>query len=325
MPTAKLIIADSETPRQFILGDALSKASWETTMLDQPGKLTCDIVDVGSEMFFEGSNIVLEVDNTKVFDGYVFTRKRTQDDVMSITAYDRLRYLQNKDVAVFSNKSAGEIFTQLCKEQQLPHKVVSPRRYKTAPITHDNASLWSMIKRALDEDFVATGEYCIIRDNVGVLELVDIATLTTNLLIGDASLLTGFDFESSIDQNTYNYVKLVQEDTNASVRNVYVVKDSSTIYKWGRLQYFEKVDKDANASQIKAKADQLLKLYNRKTRSLHVKCLGDPRITAGSGVGLSIGKLTTEGFAPVQYVFVSKASHSLSSGEHTMSLTLEVV
>jgi len=325
VPDAKLIIADSETPRQFHLGQLLSKASWETTLLDQPGKLTCEILDVGTEMFFEGSNVILQVDNETVFNGYVFTRKRTQDDTMTIVAYDRLRYLQNKDVAVFSNLTAGEIFARLCSEHQLPYRVVSPRRYRTAPITHDNAALFTMIKRALDEDLIATGEYCIIRDNRGTLELVDIATLTTNLLIGDASLLTGFDFESSIDQNTYNYVKLVQEDTTEGVRNVYVVQDSSNIYKWGRLQYFEKVDKDANAAQIQAKAEQMLRLYNRKTRTLQVQCLGDTRITAGSGVGLSIGKLSAEGFAKVQYVFVSKASHELTSGEHKMTLTLEVV
>ena len=325
MPNVQLTLADSESPKQFHLGEVLTEVSWETTLLDQPGKLTFTIEDNLAEMFFEGSNVVLTVEGIKVFDGYVFTRKRTESDTMSVTVYDRLRYLQNKDVYVFENATPEEVFTKICKEHQLPYKVVTGSTYKTSPVAHDNKTLYSMIIRALDEAFISTGVYLMIRDNAGTLELIDIATLTTNLLIGDASLLTGFDFESSIDSETYNYIKLTQENKDKQVRNVYVVKDSDNIYKWGRLQYYEKMDADANEAQIKEKADQLLKLYNRKTKTLQVKCLGDVRISAGCGVALEIAKLSTEGIAQRQFVFVSKASHKISKEEYTMTLTLEVV
>lgn len=325
MLNVQLTLADSESPKQFQLGEVLEEVSWETSLLDQPGKLTFSVLDNMPEMFFEGSNVVLTVEGTKVFDGYVFTRKRTEKDTMSVTAYDRLRYLQNKDVYVFENATPEEIFTKICKDHQLPYRIVSGSKYKTSPVVHDNKTLYSMIIRALDEAFIANGVYLMIRDNAGTLELVDIATLTTKLLIGDASLLTGFDFESSIDSETYNYIKLTQENKNKKVRNVYVVKDSSTINKWGRLQYYEKMDADANEAQIKEKANQLLRLYNRKTKSLKIDCLGDVRISAGCGVGLEIGKLSVEGVPQRQFVFVSKASHKISKEEYTMSLTLEVV
>lgn len=319
-------VADSESSNQVELQPILKSVQWEETILDQPGKLTLEYIKQGLEKpFFEGSNVVLAVAGQKVFDGYVFGRDRSQGDSVKVTVYDRLRYLNNSDTFVFEGATPNEIFTQICQSQELPFRIVNGSSFKTAPVAHDNKSLYSMIIRALDEAMIGTGKYLMIRDNAGTLEMVDVATLTTNLLIGDGSLLTGFDFKSSIDSNTYNYVKLVQENKDAGVREVYVAKDSSTIRKWGRLQYFEKVDEDMNEAQIKERADQMLKLYNRKTKTLKVSCLGDLQVRAGSGVGLAIEELVEEGIAKMQMVFASKVTHSISKELHTMDLQLEVV
>lgn len=324
--TVRCVIADSETGKQIDVSEILTSVSWSTSLLDQPGTCTLSLVEEGLDtMPMEGSNVVVQVGDTKVFDGYIFTRTRSEDPVQTIRVYDRLRYLNNKDTKVFDSKTATEIFTQLCQEQELPFKCVSSPSFKTAPVVHDNKSLYSMIIRALDETIIGTGEYYIVRDNVGTLELIDVAELETDLLIGDASLLTGYDFESSIDQQTYNYIKLVQENKDTQKREVYVVTDSSTVQKWGRLQYFEKMDESANSSQIIERANNLAKLYNRKTRSLKVKCLGDVRVREGCGVGLAISALENEGIPTNQMVFVSEATHTISKGIHTMDLTLEVV
>lgn len=322
----KCTVADSESNTQIELQPLLKSVQWEESILDQPGKLTIEYIKQGLDRpVFEGSNVVLAVAGQKVFDGYVFGRDRSDGDTVKVTVYDRLRYLNNQDTFVFEGATPNEIFAQICKSQELPFKITNGSSFKTAPVAHDNKSLYSMIIRALDENMVGTGQYLMVRDNVGTLEMVDIAKLETNLLIGDGSLLTGFEFKSSIDSNTYNYVKLVQENKKAGVREVYVAKDSSTIRKWGRLQYFEKVDEDLNAAQIKQRADQLLKLYNRKTKTLKVSCLGDLQVRAGSGIGLAIEELSDEGIAKMQTVFASKVTHSINNELHKMDLQLEVV
>lgn len=318
-------VADSESNNQIDLSACLSEVQWEGTLLDQPGKCTVQYLDAGlDQRFFEGSNLVVAVGGTKVFDGYVFRRNIGEGDLTKVIAYDRLRYLNNKDTFIFKDVSVDEIFTQICTAQELPFKITTSCSYVPAPMAHDNKSLYSMVIRALDEAIIATGQYIVVRDNVGALEMVDIATLETSILVGDGSLLAGFDFESSIDTSTYNYVKLIQENKESKVREVYVAKDSSTIQKWGRLQYFEKVDEEANAAQIKAKADALLKLYNRRTKTLQVKCLGDISVREGSGVGVSISKLDAEGVAKMQMAYCSKVVHTISKQQHTMTLTLEV-
>ena len=320
------IVADSESNRQIDLSDILTDMAWEESLLDQPGKCTFSYLKEGlKEPFYEGSNVVVKVGGHVVFDGYVFKRNRSQGDTVKVTAYDRLRYLNNKDTMVFEGATAEEIFSRVCTSQELKFRIVTGSKYKTAPIAHDNKTLFSMVIRALDETMIGTNQYLIIRDGHGIVEMVDVADLCTNILIGDGSLLTGFDYECSIDTSTYNYVKIIQENKDKGVRNVYVAQDSSTMAKWGKLQYFEKVDEDMNEAQIKARTNQMLQLYNRKTKTLKVSCLGDISVRAGSGVGLSIEELSNEGIAKMQYVFVSKVSHSISKEMYKMDLTLEVV
>lgn len=323
--TVELLVADSESTKQFSLGGVLTDVQWDTTLLDQPGKLTFTIVESGSEFFYEGSNVVLTVGGIKIFDGYLFERSRSEKDTMKCTCYDRLRYLNNKDTYVFTNATPSEIFTTICTEQQLPFKITNGSDYKTAPIAHDNKSLYSMIIRALDEAFVFSKQYLIVRDNAGTLEMINIENMLTNVFIGDESLLKGFDFVSSIDKQTYNYVKLIQEDKDKKIRHKYIAMDTSTIYKWGRLQYFEKMDEDANEAQIQERAMKVLNHYNRKTKTLKVTCLGDFQVQAGSGVGVGIKKVENEGIAYMQYAFASKVSHHITQDIHTMSLDLEVV
>jgi len=322
---ASLLVADSGASKQIECNEILTNVTWETSILDQPGKLSFTLIDTGDRLFEEGSNVVFTYGGVKVFDGYVFTRNRSEGDTMTITAYDRIRYLNNQDTYVFENNTTDEIFATICKEHQLPYRIVSPSTYKTAPISHDNKTLYSMIIRALDETFIQVQKYIIVRDNVGTLELIDIANLVTDVFLGDESLMTKFAFSSSIDTDVYNYIKLVQENKKSKKREVYVAMDSTNINKWGRLQYFEKMDEDANEAQIKVRADQLLKLYNRKARSLKVTSLGNIKVREGSGVGVGIAKLSDEGIVNQQYAFVSKASHKFTNEMHTMDLNLEVV
>ena len=162
MAMIKLQVADSETSRVFTLDEVTTSVTWETSLEEQPGKLTFEIEDSSGDVFFEGSNVVLSVDGQKVFDGYVFTRKRTEGDTMSIVAYDRLRYFQNKDTYVFANHSVEEIFETICKDYGLPYRKPSFGNYKTSPIAHDNKSLYAILQRAIDETLIAQGRYLML-------------------------------------------------------------------------------------------------------------------------------------------------------------------
>ena len=83
------------------------------------------------------------------------------------------------------------------------------------------------------------------------------------------------------------------------------------------LQYFDTLQKGENGQ---AKADALLKLYNKKTRNLKItNALGDNRVRAGSMVviNLDLGDVKLK-----NWMLVEKCKHTYKEGEHWMDLTL---
>ncbi|NBI73764.1 hydrolase, partial [Clostridiaceae bacterium] len=126
-----------------------------------------------------------------------------------------------------------------------------------------------------------------------------------------------FEYISSIDDNTYNKVKLTYDNEETGLREVYIAQDSGNINKWGVLQYFDTLKKGENGQ---AKADALLKLYNKKTRSLKLtNILGDNRVRAGSMVvvNLDLGDIKVKNF-----MLVESCKHIYKEDEHWMDLTL---
>ena len=70
---------------------------WSTERWGVPGKLTFKVLADRFLDFSEGSAVQLRLDGAKVFFGFVFTQKRDKENRISVTAYDQLRYLKNKD------------------------------------------------------------------------------------------------------------------------------------------------------------------------------------------------------------------------------------
>lgn len=323
----EFIIQDNQTGIVYDASQLLISATWSGQISDQPGKLAFDIVRDGTLKFYEGSRISLTVDGYKLFFGWVFSKSRKTKDTTSATAYDQLRYLKNTDTYLFPMKNipsgtASERFSKLCTDFGLQHKVVHPSSYQLPKKLYDSKTLADMTKDGIDLTLINTGQWFLVRDHFGTLEFLDMAQLKTKLIVGDASLMTGYDYQTSIDDDTYNQIKLVQENKEAAKREIYIVKDSATIDRWGLLQHYEKVDENANLAQIKARADQLMKLKNRVTRKLQLDCIGDFRVMPGNGIWV---ETQMDDMMISRYMMVHTCSHTIKNRLHTMKLNLEVV
>jgi hypothetical protein len=180
----------------------------------------------------------------------------------------------------------------------------------------DNQSLFDIIQNALDLELQNKGElYCLYAD-FGSLTLKNIASMKLDVLINEDTA-EDFDYTSSIDDQTYNQIKLTYDNEEKGEREVYIAKSSANINSWGLLQLCEKLQEGENG---KAKADALLKLYNKKTRNLKVNdCFGDVRCRAGSmvPVQLYLGDMSVS-----NYLLVEKAVHTFDKDYHSMSLNL---
>ena len=294
---------------------------WSTERRSTPGKLTFKLVKDAVINFQEGAAVRLKVDGKPVFFGFVFTKKRDKDQIIEVTAYDQLRYLNNKDTYVYENKTASQFIQMLAADFSLNTGTLEDTGFVIASRVEDNTSLFDMIENALDLTLQNSKEMFVLFDDFGKLTLKNISSMYVGepgaYLMIDEETGENFEYTSSIDSDTYNKVKLTYENKDTGKREVYIAQDSSHINQWGVLQYYEKLDSNGNA---KAMADALLDLYNTKTRTLRLKdVLGDIRVRAGTllVVMLGLGDINVS-----NYLMVEQCKHTFKDGMHLMELKM---
>ena len=267
---------------------------WSTERRSTPGKLTFKLVKDSVINFQEGAAVRLKVDGKPVFFGFVFTKKRDKDQIIEVTAYDQLRYLNNKDTYVYENKTASQFIQMIAADFSLNTGTLEDTGFVIASRVEDNTSLFDMIENALDLTLQNSKEMFVLYDDFGKLTLKSLSSM----YVGEPGAYL-----------------MIDEETGK--REVYIAQDSSHMNAWGVLQYFDTLQKGENGQ---AKADALLKLYNSKTRNLKiVNALGDTRVRAGSMVviNLALGDMNLKNF-----MLVEKVKHTFKLDEHFMDLTL---
>lgn len=316
----ELLIANEKGTKLYqpVLKDGIE---WTTQRRSTPGKLTFSVIDDGAANFSEGSAVRLRIDEKNVFFGFVFVQKRDKSGVVDVTAYDQLRYLQNKDTYVYENKTASQLVSMIAADFSLNVGAIENTGFIIPSRVEENSSLFDMIENALDLTLQNKKEMYVLYDDFGKLTLKNISNMCVGssgkYLMIDEQTGENFDYTSSIDDNTYNKVKLTYDNENTGKREVYIAQDSSNMNRWGVLQYFDTLEQGENGQ---AKANALLSLYNAKTRKLKISnALGDTRVRAGSMivVSLDLGDTKVKNF-----MLVEKVVHQFRQDEHLMDLTL---
>ena len=324
----KTHIYDNRYGVTFDVSDVVSDMTITTYLEDNPGKLEFTILATGPLAFWEGATVSVVLDGYNMFKGFVFKKSRDQDvKKVKVTCYDQLRYLKNKDSRVFEGVTSNQIFEQLCKDFVLKHRTVDKSSYICAPRSEDATSLYDMIKNALHDTQANTGQWYFIRDNFGTLEHLNINSCLRPEVLGDKSFVTGFDYETSIDDDVYNQIKLYRDNDTTGKREVFIVNDTinggQKIKRWGILQLYEKIDENYNIAQIESRALQMLKYYCDTRRSLSLSCLGIKEFFAGC-----IFKCKIEDLGDLSlnsYLLVTECTHNITNEQHTMSIKTEVV
>lgn len=294
---------------------------WQTERRGVPGKLTFKILSQKGLDISEGSAVRLIDGNDKLFFGYVFKRNRSKDGLVSITAWDQIRYLKNKDTIKYVNKKASEFIRMLGADFQLNLGEIQDTGYVIPRRNEDNLCLLDMISNALDLTLQNTKKMFILYDDFGYLTLKSLDRMKVGeqgaYLMVDEESGEDFEYGTSIDDKTYNQVKLAYENNTTGKRDIYLVKSGENINRWGILQYFDTLKEHENGQ---AKADALLSLYNQKTRKLVLKnVFGDNRVRAGS---LIVVILHLDDIRVQNFMLVEKCRHIWKNEEHFMDLTL---
>lgn len=290
--------------------------TWSTERKGCPGELKFKVVKDDVISFTEGDAVRLKVNGQNVFYGFIFKKQRDKEQIISVTAYDQLRYLKNKDTIVYENKTAGELIQMIAKDYMMQTGTIEDTGFKIKSRVEENTSLFDMIQNALDMTLENQKYMYVMYDDFGKIALKGLDNMRLNLLI-DEETGENFDYTSSIDSNTYNKVKLTYDNEKTGTREVYVAQDSENMNAWGVLQYFDTLQEGENG---KAKADALLSLYNKKTRNLTIKnAFGDVRVRAGSMIVviMDLGDMKLKNL-----MLVEKCKHEFKESQHLMTLTL---
>lgn len=314
------LLIGNETGTKAYLPAVEEGIEWTTERKGVPGKLTFKVLKDDLLDFSEGSAVRLKENRESVFFGFVFKQKRSKDQIIDVTAYDQLRYLKNKDTIVYENKTADQFVRMLAADYALNVGTLENTNYVIESRVEENTALFDMVQNALDLTLMNTGELFVLYDDFGRLTLKHLSSMAVGrpgaYLMIDEETGENFEYTSSIDDSTYNKVKLTYDNEETGFREVYIAQDSGNINRWGILQYFDTLKKGENGQ---AKVDTLLKLYNRKTRNLKIEnALGDNRVRAGSMVvvNLNLGDMKLANF-----MLVESCRHVYRENEHRMDLT----
>ncbi|AXU30023.1 TPA: C40 family peptidase [Clostridioides difficile] len=311
----RLVIAHWEDFYEPVVLDGIT---WEIERRGAPSKLEFTIVMDDILEFCEGNSVRLYYKGIGIFYGYIFQKKRDKENHIKIVAYDQLRYFKNKDTYVYSNKTASELVKMLAKDFNLKYNVIEDTKYKISRV-EENKTLFDMVLTALDDTLREKKEMYVLYDDFGRITLKNVASMKLDTVMNN-DVIEDFDYNSSIDSDTYTKIKLVRDNEETGKRDVYIAQDSTHMRSWGILQMFDTVDKNMSEAEIKQKCDILLKLYNKKTKSLSLKnVLGDIRVRAGClvPVFLDLGDIELQ-----NYMLVEKVKHTFENNSHFMDLTL---
>ena len=291
--------------------------TWKTERKGYPGELKFNIIQDDVINVTEGNAVRLKKDGSNIFYGFIFSKSSDKEKVVTITAYDQLRYFKNKDTYVYENKTAGELIKMLANDFNMQTGTIEDTGYKIASRVEENSTLFDMVQNALDLTVQNKKEMYVMYDDFGKIALKNIASMVLDCLI-DEETAENYSYKSSIDENTYNKIKLIRENEETGKRDVFIAQSSANMNQWGVLQYFDTLQDGENGQ---SKVNALLELYNKKTRNLSIKKMfGDVRVRAGCliPVKLNLGDVNL-----LKLMLVEKCTHTFKESEHFMDITLK--
>lgn len=287
-----------------------------TKRTGSPASLKIELLKAGDLAFYEGDPVRFTVDGTMIFYGYVFVKESNRWGEMTVTAYDQTRYLLAKQAYRFTGVTAEGIICRVAKDFGLTVGSLSPTGYQIPYLDFGSGKgCLDIIQSALQQVTIHTGKVFVFYDSCGALTLKEAGKWRTGTVFGDGSAVTDYTYKTDIDSDTYNLVKLVRPNEKTGKGNVFEVKDSNSIQKWGLLQYYDQVDENQTEAQIKSQAKTMLTYYNRVLRTLSLELVNPPWFRAGQMAFINIKNLGD--ISVSKYVMLESVEHTWEESIHT--------
>ena len=338
----------------YDLRDVLaSNPKWITDLNFSAGELDFDLFQNGHPVIpYTGDIIKFRWDHHKIFYGYVFGYKIKENNILSVTCYDKERYLKNQDSIVWQAGTVADRFNNVCKRAGIKHKVVDAPTHKVAAEICDGKTYFDMLKSAITKTQTATKHMYYVYCNYDTVELRKAPYKKLKMIIGSKSAMTGFSYAVDIN-NVANVVKVIQKDvkksqsksatakqkqagsksqktTNAKTKTSQKDEASRTSFKavsvkgdstkqWGKLQVTVNKKNKANHAQMIKQAKDELRKRNRANKELTIDCIGNVDLVAGNAVTIKINDINKT----LKNCPILKAEHEFGT-DYMCHLTMKV-
>ena len=320
----KLLIYNAESNTMYDYAPITEKITHTTNRNGSAGKLTFSYLQEKPINLTEGAKVQFYADGKEIFLGFVFVSEQDRWGVVSVTAYDQLRYLKSAASYSIEGKKLNEIIQQIATDMQLQVGTLEDTGYIIPTLTKESTECLDIIEYGLMLTQYNTGKTFVFYDNFGKLCLTEAKNLMSDILIGNGSIVTDYTYKSDIDSDTYNQVKLVRPNKETGQGDTYNFSDSTTIKKWGLLQKYVKVDENLNEAQINEQGNIMMAYYDRVLKTISVDGVGGvPGLKAGAMAKFKIKDVPE--LSSGMFLLLDKVKHTFSNGEHTMSLEAKII
>lgn len=256
--------------------------------------LTIPMYEIDFEITI-GNHIGIYSGSKLIWFGVVFVASKT------IKAYCLLRYLKNKDVAVFENITTSKFIEQACISNNLTFKCTNQTYYTHPIIELDNKEYFTEISSMLTTEFVRNGLEYILTGHTGEVLLQPQSKLVYNKIFN----ITDYALSKSIDTDTFNQIVIY----NKSKTKFSVKQNMKSISRYGLLRAIYVVD-DTD-TDLEYYATKYLELKNTAKIDLSITVIGTEdllSITQGYVIPIIIEEAEVNG-----YFVVDSVTHKLNN------------
>lgn len=308
----QIFIYSKEKVYQPII-EGMATIQWERNF--RAGTLQFNVVKDDVIDYHEGDRVTFNIDGEVVFQGYVFSKRRSKTQIIETLCYDSLRYLKSQDTYQYKEQSMSDLIKKICEDRGLPIGEIEDTNYKIPKKIEQNQEYLNMIKSADDITLSQTGNIFTLFDDKGKISLKSPQNMFVDYPVTYDNAVD-FRYETSIDNGTYNRVVVYITDDDGNELRKVIKEDKTSIKEWGVLEYTVVTNNDED---IENKASQLLEILNRKYRSLQIKdIIGNVEIRAGSLIPvrlMAIGDININSL-----MLVNSVTHRFMDDYHFMDL-----
>lgn len=261
----------------------------------------------------DGNQCVFLVDGKERFRGILMNQNQGDNKQLKFKAYDNGIYLaNNKDTFVYKNKTADQVFSDVCSRFGIPTGEVAKCSYKIPEFTKSKTTGQDAALDALSLDYKATGTRHFISSDKGKLSLFQRKDQVISFVVdGDANLY-GYSYTKSIESIKTRVKMISKEGTTLAEKS-----NSSLEQKIGIFQEIQQPDESLTKAQVKDLVGSVLDTLDDPEETLTLNILGDPDVISGKAILVKIPHLDIS-----RAYYVDSDDHTFEDNMHTMSLTL---